>query len=227
VNLKFLREQPFITTTGVAALIHSTWSLGTLFSGEQPLVTTLITSDPGQWLAQSVAVGFWLAPAALIAFSLDVGQIVTSHEIRTGKRSWKRYATFAIFSIATYYLQWLYIAHHMPILSLSGGISQQALPFAQGVLDMAVWIIPALLPLSTLLYTFAQDTQSDLPGRAAHPVRITRVSREGTIVPVDPVTGQIIRFICPHCNREFKAKGALGMHEPRCEMNPARLTKGS
>ncbi len=63
--LRHLSAQPFIVATGFAALIHSTWSLGTFFSGEQP-------HDPVQFI-------FWLIPALLIAFSLDIGQIEGTH----------------------------------------------------------------------------------------------------------------------------------------------------
>ena len=35
---KHLTEQPFILATGLAALVHSTWSLGTLFTGAQSIL---------------------------------------------------------------------------------------------------------------------------------------------------------------------------------------------
>lgn len=71
--LKHITGQPFIFATGLAALVHSTWALGTLFAGEQP-----DSNDPLQF-------AFWLLPALLIAFALDVGQIATSAEIRAGQ----------------------------------------------------------------------------------------------------------------------------------------------
>src|SRR5690606_34049346 len=99
-------RQPFIFATGLAALMHSTWSLGTLFAGVSPEV------------APTLEYAGWIAPAVLIAFALDVGQIVTSAELRAGERTLAKYATFGIFAAATYYLQWLYIVHHMPALDL-------------------------------------------------------------------------------------------------------------
>lgn len=136
-------HQPFVFATGLAALLHSTWSLGTLFAGHQP---------PAGFTVDFIG---WLVPAFLIAFALDVGQIVTSAEIRGGERSLMKYATFATFAVATYYLQWLYIAHHMPDLQLAGGVRPEWGAFATVMRDAAIWIIPALLPLSTLLYTFS------------------------------------------------------------------------
>lgn len=138
--LKHILQQPFVAATGLAALVHSTWALGTLFAGEQP--------DGWHLLG-------WLLPALLIAFALDVGQISTSAEIREHGLTWTRGITFVVFAGATYYLQWLYIAHHMPALALAPGVRETWSDFATVMRDAAVWVIPALLPLSTLLYTFS------------------------------------------------------------------------
>lgn len=146
---QFLREiweHKFVGATGVAALVHSTWSLGTLFGGEQP---------DGGW-----ALVGWLATAFLIAFSLDIGQISTSMEIKkhglTRARGW----TFFVFAAATYYLQWLYMAHHMPLLDSALGIRAEWLPLVTLMRDGAIWIVPAFLPMSTVLYTFSSTVKS-------------------------------------------------------------------
>jgi hypothetical protein len=162
--MKFLKhavEQPFVLATGAAALVHSTWALGTLFSGKQP--------D-----GVSLALLGWLVPAFLIAFALDVGQIATSVEIRSHGMTTKRGITFFVFAAATYYLQWLYIAHHMPSLPLADGVRESWKESATTLRDAAVWIIPALLPLSTLLYTFSAeaipaDSPAAPPAPAAEP----------------------------------------------------------
>ena len=156
--MKALRHafgQPFITATGAAALVHSTWALGTLFSGIQPDPATQFVSYLG-----------WLIPALLISFALDVGQIATSAEIREHGLTRSRGITFFVFSAATYYLQWLYIAHHMPQLALAAGVRETWAGFATVMRDSAVWIVPALLPLSTLLYTLS-GKQEQPPSPAA------------------------------------------------------------
>lgn len=140
--LKHMFQQPFITATGAAALVHSTWSLGTLFAGEQPEGWHLLG---------------WLIPALLIAFALDVGQVATSAQIREHGMTPARVITFVVFAVATYYLQFLYIAHHMPALELSAGISEVHRGTALALRDLAIWLIPALLPLSTLLYTMSGE----------------------------------------------------------------------
>lgn len=164
--MKHILQQPFVAATGLAALLHSTWALGTLFAGPQP--------EAGL----TVAFLGWLLPALLIAFALDVGQISTSAEIRRHGMTWARGLTFATFALATYYLQWLYIAHHMPALDLAPGVRPAWAGLALLVRDAALWIIPALLPASTLLYTFSgrQEAQHEAPAQQDAPAPSVTIS---------------------------------------------------
>lgn len=146
--LKHMIENLFVTATGIAALIHSTWSLGTIFAGQQPDPTNNLLGFLG-----------WIVPALLIAFALDIGQIFTSAEIRAGDKRLIKYFTFGIFALATYYLQWLYMAHHIPLLPLENGIHAEWLPQVTLMRDMAIWIVPAFMPLSTALYTISQRNE--------------------------------------------------------------------
>jgi len=151
---RHIASQPFIVSTGLAALFHSTWALATLFTGKEPY-----PQFTGEWFA-------WVVPAALIAFALDVGQVVTSAEIRAGHKKTAKYVTFAVFALATYFLQWLYMIHHIPALELSEGVRDEWAFIVTLFRDCAIWVIPALLPLSTLLYTFSTDhahTDSNSP----------------------------------------------------------------
>lgn len=132
----------FIFTAAFAALVHSTWSLSTGFGGIEPPQLT------SAWWA-------WLLPGFALAFSFDVGQVATSTLIQRGNRSAFLYATFGVCAVATYYLQWLYIAIHLPTLPLSTAINPAMQSFAIGFRDLMPWILPALLPLSTFLYTFS------------------------------------------------------------------------
>lgn len=209
-------EQPFVFATGLAALVHSTWSLGTLFSGKQP--------EAGL----SIEFAGWIIPAFLIAFAMDVGQIVTSAEIRAGNRSKAKYATFAVFAISTFYLQWLYMAHHMPALELAGGVRDQWSGFATFVRDAAVWIIPAFLPLSTLMYTFSSDhaqpetspesitvpeivaVQVSTPVMEALPAPVMEVKEENEELAIDiPLT--VYTATCNACGweKQYKTSDAM------------------
>lgn len=143
-SLRHIASQPFVVATGFAALVHSTWSLATLFAGHEPEQFT------PTWLA-------WVAPALLIALSIDLGQVVTAAEIRNGQRNRIKLATFVTFAVATYGLQWFHLAHHSPLILLADGVRKDWQPFAQFLSDAMLWFVPALLPLSTLLYTFSSS----------------------------------------------------------------------
>jgi hypothetical protein len=190
--LTHLTDQPFIVATGVAAFAHSTWTLGTWFAGMQPVVTANLLDGGinGAWVAQSLHLAFWLTPAALIAFALDVGQIATSRDIQRGQRTWAKYATFAVFAVATYYLQWLYLAHHMPVVSMSAGIRPDMLEFVLMMRDLSIWFIPLLLPLSTLLYTFSHadaKQQADASVQSEAPIiRVQLPTVQSVQLPAPP-----------------------------------------
>jgi len=143
-----IKEEPFIATTGAAAFVHSTWSLSVTFSGTAPAISDWLSVV--QWC-------FFVVPAALIAFAVDVGQIATSAEIRNGNRAKTKYLTFFVLAAATYYLQWLYLAHHIPKLPLGEGIRADWIGVVTVIKDAAIWVLPALLPLATVLYTFSHS----------------------------------------------------------------------
>lgn len=148
--LKHMSENLFITFTGIAALVHSTWSLGTMFSGVAP---------SGDWWEYAA----WVLPAFFVAFALDVGQISTSAAIRHNGLTWQRGLAFFVFAVATYYLQFLYIAHHMPSLPIASGVSEFHQWTVVTARDAAIWILPLLLPLSTMLYTISDGDNKEQP----------------------------------------------------------------
>lgn len=148
--LRHMSENLFITFTGIAALVHSTWSLGTMFSGVAP------SGDLGAYVA-------WVLPAFFVAFAMDVGQISTSAAIRHNGLTWQRAVTFCSFAIATYYLQFLYIAHHLPAMALAQGISEYHRHNVVTWVDAAIWVLPLFLPLSTILYTLSGGDKKERP----------------------------------------------------------------
>ena len=152
----WMSRHAFIVATGFTALLHSTWTLATIFNGMEPVQLSLA------WFA-------WVIPAFVFALSIDVGQIATSADIRNGERTPAKYATFAALAVATYYLQWWYIAAHFPLVVLSAGISQSYLQAAIAWRDFAVWFVPGFLPATTLLYTFsyAKPKRVALPSQRA------------------------------------------------------------
>jgi len=164
---RIVSDQPFIVATGLAALIHSTWALGTMFAGTEPNAE----QDFLLWFR-------WVFPAFLIAFSFDVGQISVSMGIRSGQRSKARFVTFAVLAAATYYCQWLFLAHHVPLLELSAGVRDEWRPFVAFMRDLGIWIIPGLLPISTTLYTFGSTSRYTFQRRVPPPPRVTVTERK-------------------------------------------------
>ena len=226
--MSFLADHLFIATTGTAALIHSTWSLATFFNGTEP--------QPGSW-----SWVFWVTPALLLAISIDVGQIATSAQIAKGERTRAKYATFAFLAVATYFLQWLYLAHHLPLISLGEGVNPNVVPFAIGVRDIALWLLPALLPMSTLLYTFSygkvakqraatmtikQTTQTEIKVEKPDAPQIATVNAQRIAAPANSANAGY-GIECPDCewkgayNSPRGATNALVAH--RRHAHPAEI----
>lgn len=231
---KHMIENLFVTATGIAALIHSTWSLGTLFSGEQPDPTLNLLGFLG-----------WIIPALLIAFALDIGQIFTSAEIRQGDKRAIKYVTFGIFAVATYYLQWLYMAHHIPLLALENGIRPEWLPQVTLLRDMAIWIVPAFMPLSTALYTISQQKHelSNDPGPFPKPYgptaypRIPNIEEDKLLPevvesgdedtePLEPVGAPNAHNLICQCGWETGARLRLDSAERAMRTHQARYCQG-
>lgn len=153
----------FIFATSLAMLVHSTWTFGTLFSGKQPLIDGSLE----QWISYLL----WVTPALLVALAIDIGQIQTSVKLSNATiRSQKVTLgiTFVTLALAGYYLQWFHLAHHIPALDFGSGLSLEMQSSLKGVKDIAIFVVPALLPLSTILYTLSSgdsnpETVTDIP----------------------------------------------------------------
>lgn len=145
----------FIFATSIAMLVHSTWTFGTLFSGKQPELNGLNTLVP--YL-------MWVTPALLVALAIDVGQIQTSVKLAKAQKLQQQLSlgfTFLVLALAGYYLQWFHLAHHIPALEFGSGLSPEMQDNLKSVKDLAIFIVPALLPLSTILYTVSSVTDKE------------------------------------------------------------------
>jgi hypothetical protein len=178
--LQHILRQPFVASTAVAAAVHSTWTLGTLFAGEQPTVTNI--GNVAEWLA----LAGWLLPALLIAFSLDIGMLATAVEIRNGQRHATKYITFFVLSLSMFYLQFWYLSSHTPAIPIAEGVATNWLAAAETLRGLSVWIIPAMLPISTLLYTFSHGEGQAVAGKVEKkerkpggPLSLLNLNRDG------------------------------------------------
>lgn len=213
--LKHFTGQPFVLATGIAALIHSTWSLGTLFSGQQPAVENIVS------LIDFVHFIGWLLPAFLIAIALDIGQIATSNEIREHGVTIGRIVTFTILALSTYYLQWLYIVYHIPQLEIGFGVADYHQWIVDLIRNAAIWIIPLFLPLATTLHTITGNTGLK-PRKKQHGNMIEQIVEDMPLLPIENETNVAV---CPDCGwnsgikeSEGKARQALTAHKLHCEV---------
>lgn len=146
---KHIKEQPFLSAVSVAAFTHSAWSLSVLFTGKEPEQFT------AHWFA-------WLAPGALLSFAIDVGQLSTAYQIRSGQRNRAKYAAFFVLSLAIWFLQFLYVSHHMPALDLAPGVREEWRGLVTLLRDSSIWVLPALLPIALMLYTFSDSAPQSM-----------------------------------------------------------------
>lgn len=147
----------FIFATSLAMLVHSTWTFGTLFSGKQPEIDGSLEN----WIAYFL----WVTPALLVALAIDVGQIQTSVKLSKARGNRQKITlgiTFITLALAGYYLQWFHLAHHIPALEFGAGLSPDMQGTLKGLKDIAIFIVPALLPLSTILYTLSNDSPPEV-----------------------------------------------------------------
>ena len=232
--------QIFVFFTGLAALLHSTWSVGTLFSGVQPEPTI----DLKNRFPEAVQFLGWIVPSFLIALSLDIGQINTASQIKDGQRHWTKLLTFGVFAVATYYLQWFYLTEHTPTLIASQGIREEWRWTVQLFRDWSLWLIPLLLPLSTIMYTFSdrkpvESAPASIPvvtpqvtvTEPGQPLLEPVISEVGVILP--EVAPPKIVMTCPNCDwtKEYddldKAESGLRMHQRRyCVTSPVSVSNG-
>lgn len=144
--LKHFREQPFVVFVALAALPHSTWAIATYMSGVAPQLTS--------W-GDLLAFLWWVIPALFLAIAMDVGFVVTAGEIRAGNQSKWLVNTFYSLAFASYILQFLFVIHHAPAVPVGSGASPIVSAIGSVIQQVCIFILPALLPGATVLYTLA------------------------------------------------------------------------
>ena len=144
---KHFRQQPFIVLVALAALPHTVWTIGTYTAGIQPEAYGETSN-----LIRAIA---WLLPPLAFGIAFDIGQVVTAGEIRSGNRSKWLVATFYALAVFSYVTQLLYAMHHYPKLAIGDGAVPAVTTIGSFISQCAVFVLPALLPAATVLYTMA------------------------------------------------------------------------
>lgn len=186
----------FVFATSVAAFTHSVWVLGTLMSGVQPLPPNdLATTLGAVFLVKTVA---WHFAPVLIATAIDIGFVQTSRRIESARGVGRKvsvtlYVTFGVLALTMYFLQFVYMAVHVPHIDLGAGVSEQLKLSLKGLFDASVFVIPALLPIAIALYTFASDGHDETPVNAPQ----TPLNNAPAVVIPDPAPTVIVTAIAP------------------------------
>lgn len=178
-----------IIGTGAFAFLHSTWAIATFFSGPEP-----------DRVANGVQWGLWLAEGCIFAGVMDIGQVVTAMLIRAGKNTRGYKLTFAVFALATYITQFLYIIAHVPLVPIAAGVAEQYLPVAKFVRDATIFVLPAMLPVSTTLYTFSHGADSVRAKPVPPPTKwIVQEPVQTTALIVPETAVQTVDAKCDQC----------------------------
>ena len=160
--LKYYTKHKFIFAAGLAAFIHTTWSFAVIMSGELPDFPAIGEDKALAFASWLLVMSYQIIPAALMAYAIDVGQIEAAEKIREGNNSLANLLAFIITAICTFYLQFLFMIHHMPLLEVSPGAAPAAAAIGVHVRNAAIWIMPALLPLA-LIVRMTSDTEQPQP----------------------------------------------------------------
>jgi hypothetical protein len=194
--LSHLLGSPFVLVTSVAALIHSSWALATIFGGTEPALG-------GEWLG-------WLIPGVLTAISIDVGLLSTSMQIRDGKGNRARMATFVVLAASMFLLQFFYAVTHFPNVPLSAGVRPEWAAFLSFFRDAMIVVGPALLPVAITLHTFANEKPALESIADSEETEISTLIISSQDMAVQP------SHTCPKCGRSFASAGGLVLHSRRC-----------
>jgi len=172
---KTITQHLFVASTSIAALLHSMWTISHLLGGLPPVQDASLILQLGYWL-----------PGLLVALSLDIGLLSTSAEIRQGTRNKTRFMTLAILSLSMFYLQSVYSVLHYAPLPLGDGIPAQAIGLFSWVRDAGVIIVPALMPISILLYSFGHERKIEAPSTTGAGM----ASDEFQVIPYRPIENE-------------------------------------
>ena len=96
-------------------------------------------------------------PGILLAFSVDIGLLSLANKIRTGQRGRGNLAAFGVLCLAMAFLQFLYIAHHAPAVTLGDGIRPEWIFIVSLIRDASIWVLPGLLPVALILFAFSEE----------------------------------------------------------------------
>jgi len=210
-------QNTFVTIVGIAAWVHSTWSFSTVIGGEVPLIASWV--DIPRWL-------YWILPGAAAAAAVDVGLISLAAQFRLGKGARPKLVTFAVLSFISYLGQALFSLSHGGQYIPSTGLSSASVAIASVVWELLIWLLPAALPVTLILWAWSDMTptkhEPDAPNNPEpliisqpETVELQLAAVEQAQIPAE------ITLTCEYCQKSYSkptlenAQRALSMHQNR------------
>lgn len=249
----FLLNELFLTAVSLASLAHSTAILALFFGGSAP------EYPAGGWLdiGYMARLAYHYLPAFAVALSIDVGLLSVSQKLKAGRLTYWQLAanllTFGVFSFLIFVTNHIYLAMHIPEVTLGEGVRAAWLPVTELLRDSTLFLLPASLPIAMMLYTLgAIDGGSDEPvGNIAKlSEQKSHFERDNELIRVNPphalpdslpttlATSDLepmlseVRVKCPDCSWEHgypdapRATKALNGHKSQCRARKAKLELG-
>lgn len=146
----------------IATFSHTTWAAATVFDGPSPAYQMGLE---GQSFIETLIMNYayyrWFFDGALIAIAIDIGMLVAAKEL-SKKWNWLVLFAFMVASLASFYTQVMYSLHHTGEFTYGGGVTPGWMNILEPIVDARVVLIPLMLPLFAIIYTFARISQEKL-----------------------------------------------------------------
>lgn len=124
----------------IATMQHTVWSSSFIFEGSIPL-----TPIERVW---------WIFNGFLIALTIDIGMFLTARQLRK-QFSITAFVAFIIAALASFYMQLVYTSYHTGDFQFGIGVASQWLNVLKPFIEARVFILPLILPLFAVIYTFS------------------------------------------------------------------------
>lgn len=144
-------DHGFVILLSVAAIVHSAWSINSVFSGHEP--TPMYSSD---WWG-------WYLPGFLMALTIDVGLIQFIFKLQRGARDRALIVGYLLLCALMAFGQFIYVASHMADIVPSAGVASYDLTLTNALIKAALYVYPLALPVVSAIYAFSVRGQSTPP----------------------------------------------------------------
>ena len=142
-------DHGFVILLSVAAIVHSAWSINSVFNGAEP---TPMYSE--HWWG-------WYIPGLLMAITIDVGLVQFVFKLQAGERSAALIIAYLVLCGLMAFGQFIYVASHMADIQPSAGVAIYDLQLTNMLIKLALYVYPLALPVVSAIYAFSVRGQRE------------------------------------------------------------------